>query len=279
MDYLEVSTGGKNKARSNFGSRMGRKKVELKRIEKKICRQITFSKRRNGVIEKARDLSALCDVQVALLIFSSSGKLYEFSSAGSLAKILKRHRSYFEEKTALSNGANGANDAELYHGKYENKIKSFAELLQTVQRYVYIYSIHRQVGNSNFEELTLSDLEQTEMQLDAALRRTRARKTQLMLETINALHDKTHVLLACTVFLSQHVSVRLFVHGCNAHVSFNMNSCVRIRGGVGKDTKGGKSTSEDAASLFTAMLSECVKFPPHLRSLSDAYHHCVSYHL
>jgi hypothetical protein len=42
--------------------------------------------------------------------------------------------------------------------------------------YVYIYSIHRQVGNSNYEELTLSDLEQTEMQLDAALRRTRARK-------------------------------------------------------------------------------------------------------
>ncbi|XP_061980198.1 MADS-box transcription factor 15-like isoform X1 [Populus nigra] len=160
---------------------MGRKKVELKRIEKKICRQITFSKRRNGLIKKARDLSALCDVQVALLVFSSSGKLYEFSSAGSLAKILKRHRSYFEEKTALSNGAN---DAELYHGKYEKKIKLFAELLQTVQ------SIHRQVGNSNFEELTLSDLEQTEMQLDAALRRTRARKTELMLETINALNDK-----------------------------------------------------------------------------------------
>ncbi|KAJ6934142.1 MADS-box transcription factor 14-like isoform X4 [Populus alba x Populus x berolinensis] len=167
---------------------MGRKKVELKRIEKKICRQITFSKRRNGVIEKARDLSVLCDVQVALLVFSSGGKLYEFSSAGSLAKILKRHRSYFEEKTGLSNGANEANDAELYHGKYEKKIKSFAELLQTVQ------SIHRQVGNSNFEELTLSDLEQTEMQLDDALKRTRARKTQLMLETINALHDKEKTL-------------------------------------------------------------------------------------
>ncbi|KAL3599413.1 hypothetical protein D5086_007331, partial [Populus alba] len=102
-----------------------------------------------------------------------------------LAKILKRHRSYFEEKTALSDGAN---DAELYHGKYEKKIKSFAELLRTVQ------SIHRQVGNSNSEELTLSDLEQTEMQLDAALRRTRARKTQLMLETINALHDKEKTL-------------------------------------------------------------------------------------
>ncbi|KAJ6705123.1 SERUM RESPONSE FACTOR-like protein [Salix purpurea] len=61
---------------------MGRKKVELKRIEKKICRQITFSKRRNGLIKKVRDLSVLCDVQVALLVFSSTGKLYEFSTAG-----------------------------------------------------------------------------------------------------------------------------------------------------------------------------------------------------
>lgn len=70
----------------------------------------------------------------------------------------------------------------------KKKIKSFAELLQTVQ------SIHRQVGDSNFEELTLSDLEQTEMQVDAALRRTRARKTELMLETINALNDKEKTL-------------------------------------------------------------------------------------
>ncbi|KAG5249684.1 MADS-box transcription factor [Salix suchowensis] len=150
---------------------MGRKKVELKRIEKKICRQITFSKRRNGLIKKARDLSVLCDVQVALLVFSSTGKLYEFSTAGSVAKILKRRRSHFEEKTALSNGAN---DAE-----------SCAELLQIVRR---------SFEDSNFEELTLSDLEQTEMQIDAALRHTRARKMQLMLESMNALHEKVETL-------------------------------------------------------------------------------------
>ncbi|KAF9686167.1 hypothetical protein SADUNF_Sadunf03G0130300 [Salix dunnii] len=236
--YLNNLNLGKNKVRSSFGSRMGRKKVELKRIEKKICRQITFSKRRNGLIKKARDLSVLCDVQVALLVFSSSGKLYEFSTAGRrtdgsvkenrcqlvvrivedvdgstmigednsgsdqlttiikqitvtnddesaqhLAKILKRRRSYFEEKIALSNGAN---DAELYHGNYEKKFKSCAELLQIV---------HRPFEDSNFEELSLSDLEQTEMQLDAALRHTRARKMQLMLESMNALHDKMLILL------------------------------------------------------------------------------------
>uniref|UniRef100_A0A6N2JXA9 MADS-box domain-containing protein n=1 Tax=Salix viminalis TaxID=40686 RepID=A0A6N2JXA9_SALVM len=185
---------GKKKVRSSFGSRMGRKKVELKRIEKKICRQITFSKRRNGLIKKARDLSVLCDVQVALLVFSGTGKLYEFSSAGSVAQILKRRRSHFEEKTALSNGAN---DAELYHGKYIKKFKSCAELLQIVRR---------SFEDSNFEELTLRDLEQTEMQIDAALRHTRARKMQLMLESMNALHEKVETLREENQLLQTQVS-------------------------------------------------------------------------
>jgi MADS-box transcription factor len=61
---------------------MGRGRVELKRIENKINRQVTFSKRRNGLLKKAYELSVLCDAEVALIIFSSRGKLYEFGSAG-----------------------------------------------------------------------------------------------------------------------------------------------------------------------------------------------------
>jgi MADS-box transcription factor len=61
---------------------MGRGRVELKRIENKINRQVTFSKRRNGLLKKAYELSVLCDAEVALIIFSSRGKLYEFGSVG-----------------------------------------------------------------------------------------------------------------------------------------------------------------------------------------------------
>ena len=61
---------------------MGRGRVELKRIENKINRQVTFSKRRNGLLKKAYELSVLCDAEVALIVFSSRGKLYEFGSAG-----------------------------------------------------------------------------------------------------------------------------------------------------------------------------------------------------
>ncbi|KAF3512855.1 hypothetical protein HID58_054855 [Brassica napus] len=59
---------------------MGRRKVEIKRIENKSSRQVTFCKRRNGLIEKARQLSVLCGSSVAVLIVSSTGKVYSSSS-------------------------------------------------------------------------------------------------------------------------------------------------------------------------------------------------------
>lgn len=61
---------------------MGRGRVEVKRIENKISRQVTFSKRKSGLLKKAYELSVLCDVEVSLIIFSSSDKLYEFSNVG-----------------------------------------------------------------------------------------------------------------------------------------------------------------------------------------------------
>lgn len=60
---------------------MVRGKTQMKRIENAASRQVTFSKRRNGLLKKAFELSVLCDAEVALIIFSPRGKLYEFSSS------------------------------------------------------------------------------------------------------------------------------------------------------------------------------------------------------
>ncbi|KAF4371400.1 hypothetical protein F8388_018768 [Cannabis sativa] len=59
---------------------MGRVKLQIKRIENTTNRQVTFSKRRNGLIKKAYELSVLCDVDLALVMFSPSGRLSFFSS-------------------------------------------------------------------------------------------------------------------------------------------------------------------------------------------------------
>ncbi|XP_042451536.1 MADS-box transcription factor 23-like isoform X3 [Zingiber officinale] len=60
---------------------MVRGKTEIRRIENSARRQVTFSKRRNGLLKKARELSVLCDAEVAVIVFSLSGKLFEFSSS------------------------------------------------------------------------------------------------------------------------------------------------------------------------------------------------------
>uniref|UniRef100_A0A2C9UVZ9 MADS-box domain-containing protein n=1 Tax=Manihot esculenta TaxID=3983 RepID=A0A2C9UVZ9_MANES len=59
---------------------MGRGKIVIRRIDNSTSRQVTFSKRRKGLIKKAKELAILCDAEVGLAIFSSSGKLYEFAS-------------------------------------------------------------------------------------------------------------------------------------------------------------------------------------------------------
>lgn len=59
---------------------MGRGKVQLRRIENKINRQVTFSKRRGGLVKKALEISVLCDAEVALIVFSHKGKIFEYTS-------------------------------------------------------------------------------------------------------------------------------------------------------------------------------------------------------
>jgi len=82
---------------------MGRGRVELKRIENKINRQVTFAKRRNGLLKKAYELSVLCDAEVALIIFSNSGKLFEFcSSSKYVTPLVIRHNYKFIFQSIIS---------------------------------------------------------------------------------------------------------------------------------------------------------------------------------
>ncbi|KAK2656824.1 hypothetical protein Ddye_009876 [Dipteronia dyeriana] len=70
---------------------MGRVKIQLKKIEEKRDRQISYSKRKDGLIKKAYELTTLCDVDVALIIFSSAGKLIIFDGKRRVEDTLKRY--------------------------------------------------------------------------------------------------------------------------------------------------------------------------------------------
>lgn len=64
-------------------------KLEIKKIENPTNRQVTYSKRRNGLIKKAYELSVLCDIDIGLIMFSPSGKLTQYSNC-SIEDVITR---------------------------------------------------------------------------------------------------------------------------------------------------------------------------------------------
>ncbi|KAI8370474.1 uncharacterized protein BYT42DRAFT_467437, partial [Radiomyces spectabilis] len=59
---------------------MGRKKIKIQPIKDERNRQVTFLKRKFGLMKKAYELSVLCNCEVALIIFNSNNKLIQYSS-------------------------------------------------------------------------------------------------------------------------------------------------------------------------------------------------------
>jgi len=59
---------------------MGRGKIEIKRIQNSSNKQVTYSKKKNGILKKAKETIVLCDAQVSLIIFAPSGKMHDYIS-------------------------------------------------------------------------------------------------------------------------------------------------------------------------------------------------------
>ncbi|XP_073271156.1 agamous-like MADS-box protein MADS3 [Primulina huaijiensis] len=155
---------------------MGRGRVELKRIENKINRQVTFSKRRNGLLKKAYELSVLCDAEVALIIFSSRGKLYEFGSNGIMSTLERYQRCGFNPHD------NSIEPVQTQNWYQEvSKLKAKYESLQRTQRHLL---------GEDLGPLSVKELQNLEKQLEGALAQARQRKTQIMLEQMEELRRK-----------------------------------------------------------------------------------------
>nr|ADX86812.1 MADS domain transcription factor [Camellia japonica] len=98
---------------------MGRGKIEIKRIENSSNRQVTYSKRRNGIMKKAKEITVLCDAQVSLVIFASSGKMHEYCSPSTtLVDILDKYHKQSGERLWDAKHENLSN--ELDRIKKEN---------------------------------------------------------------------------------------------------------------------------------------------------------------
>ncbi|XP_020586349.1 MADS-box protein ZMM17-like [Phalaenopsis equestris] len=158
---------------------MGRGKIEIKRIDSITNRQVTFSKRRGGLLKKAHELAVLTDARVGVMIFSASGRLYQYNSPGeSMERIiedyLKVHHIQLED----------LNSHQLLQFELA-KIKQDTHVLQA--------SI-RQFTGEDLTGLTINDLNLLEEQLDYSVSKIRTRKHELLHQQLENLRRKEHIL-------------------------------------------------------------------------------------
>ncbi|KAL8533579.1 hypothetical protein ACS0TY_009833 [Phlomoides rotata] len=161
---------------------MGRGKVQLRRIENKINMQVTFSKRRGGLLKKAHEISVLCDAEVGLIVFSHKGKLFEYSSDSCMDRILEKYERYsFAERQVTANEPQFPVNWSLE----QSKLRARIELLQRN---------HRNYMGEDLDSMSLKDLQNLEQQLDTAIKNIRSRKNQLLYESICELQQKEKVI-------------------------------------------------------------------------------------
>ncbi|XP_076355583.1 myocyte-specific enhancer factor 2C-like isoform X7 [Tachypleus tridentatus] len=81
---------------------MGRKKIQISRITDERNRQVTFTKRKFGLMKKAYELSVLCDCEIALIIFNGTNKLFQYASTD-MDKVLLKYTEYNEPHESRTN--------------------------------------------------------------------------------------------------------------------------------------------------------------------------------
>ncbi|CAN1309975.1 Agamous-like MADS-box protein AGL11 [Linum perenne] len=164
---------------NNNNSNMGRGKIEIKRIENTTNRQVTFCKRRNGLLKKAYELSVLCDAEVALIVFSTRGRLYEYSNNNSIKSTIEKYKKACSDSTHTPSVTEI--NAQQYYQQESAKLRQQIQMLQNSNRHL--------MGES-LSSLSIKELKQLENRLDRGVSRIRAKKHELLLAEIEYMQKR-----------------------------------------------------------------------------------------
>ncbi|XP_064951057.1 MADS-box transcription factor 51-like isoform X1 [Musa acuminata AAA Group] len=164
-----------------------RGRVEMRRIEDRTSRQVRFSKRRSGLFKKAFELAVLCDAEVALLVFSPGGKLYEFSSVSRLdhaACIATRLNFACGLESTLDRYQTFTN-AENVVRKLDDNAQNRDEEFSLLEANSKVLEIGKRLVETNLAEMNAEELGKLEEDLCSALKWATSRKKQLMTGSLN----------------------------------------------------------------------------------------------
>ncbi|XVE66606.1 hypothetical protein DITRI_Ditri08aG0092000 [Diplodiscus trichospermus] len=156
---------------------MTRQKIQIKKIDNTAARQVTFSKRRRGLFKKAHELSTLCDAEIALLVFSATGKLSEYSST-STGQVIER-RNLRSERIARLDPVPSL-ELQLDISRYATLSKELEEKTREL----------RQLKGEELQGLDLEELNNLEKLLEGALRRVTETKDERFFKEISNLERK-----------------------------------------------------------------------------------------
>ncbi|KAH7850128.1 hypothetical protein Vadar_028319 [Vaccinium darrowii] len=174
---------------------MVRGKTQMKRIENPTNRQITFCKRRNGILKKAFELSVLCDAEVALIVFSPAGKLYEFASS-STRETMERYRERWK-------------DVQVDHTLEEKILQHLKEdAAEMTKKIEAIEVARRRLLGEGLELCTNEELQQIEQQLERSVSKVRSRKMQVFKKQVNQFKEKEKSLEAENATLRDKLGIR-----------------------------------------------------------------------
>lgn len=156
---------------------MAREKIQIRKIDNATARQVTFSKRRRGLFKKAEELAILCDADVALIIFSATGKLFEFSSS-SMKEILDRHN--LQSKN-LEKMLQPSLELQLVENSNHTRLRK-----EVAEKSLQL----RQMRGEDLRGLKIEELQQLEKSLEAGMNRVVERKSERIMKEIHDLQKK-----------------------------------------------------------------------------------------
>ncbi|KAL9379720.1 hypothetical protein Peur_028202 [Populus x canadensis] len=179
---------------------MARGKVQMKRIENSVHRQVTFCKRRSGLLKKAKELSVLCDAEIGVFIFSAHGKLYELATKGTMQGLIERYmksgRGTQPEPAAIETQPDMDVKEEI------NMLKQEIEILQKELRYMF---------GGRAAEMTLDELIELEKHLEIWIYQIRSTKMDIMFKEIQQLRNKEGILKAANQYLQDKVEENIVI--------------------------------------------------------------------